>query len=354
MRFLRILLKRWYLYLLLLLVLPAAATIYGRQRLQTYQSSAYLLVYHAAFLNGIDSQGYNSYISPAQNEQNFIQELIDSQTFTEKVAAGTDLAHIYDMSSDAGKGAAVARVRQDVAVFATQTGPNGLSIVVRDKDARITQQLAGSLISQFVAYDANRQVKFDEQAETFYQGQLNTARSAVATDLQKIKAYVQAHPALSDSFRLQADPQYEELDQKLQQDQDNVTSLQRVLTAVQLDKAAAQDGTSNNLTVQDSPSKPALAKIETKQLIFYGVLGLAGALLLIVAIVGIQAILDNKVHSTDDLQTIFDEMDWDAPIIESIPVVRSGPKGPSPRPSQSTPLVALLAPGSPGDQSEDR
>ena len=34
MKFLRILLKRWYIYLLLLLMLPAAATLFGRQRLR--------------------------------------------------------------------------------------------------------------------------------------------------------------------------------------------------------------------------------------------------------------------------------------------------------------------------------
>jgi len=149
MKFLRILLQRWYLYLLLALVLPAASTYFGRQRLQTYQSSAYILVYRAAFLGGLDSQGYNQYISPAANEQNFILELLDSQTFTRKVANGTNLAHIYDLNSDAGTGAAVTRVRQDIAISASPIGPNGLSIVVQDKDPSLTQQVASSLITQF-------------------------------------------------------------------------------------------------------------------------------------------------------------------------------------------------------------
>ena len=78
-------------------------------------------------------------------------------------------------------------------------------------------------------------------------------------------------------------------------------------------------------------------------MLFYAILGLVAAILLVVIIVGVQTIVDNKVRSTDDLQTIFDEMDWDAPIIESIPVMPNGPK--SSKTSQSTPLIALLAPG---------
>src|SRR5262249_12643406 len=141
----------------------------------------------------------------------------------------------------------------------------------------------------------------------------------------------------------QADAQYQQISQQITQDQDNINSLQSTLTSIQLDKAAAQSGVSNNLSIQDPPSAPGLAKIETKQLIFYAVLALVAAILLVVAIVGVQTIVDNKVRSTDDLQTIFDEMDWDAPIIESIPVMQNGPK--NSKTSQSTSLVALLAPG---------
>ncbi|HEV8192622.1 MAG TPA: hypothetical protein VGP82_14240 [Ktedonobacterales bacterium] len=352
MKFLRILVKRWYVYLLLLLVLPAAATYYGRQRLQTYQSGAYILVYRAAFLDNVDSQGYNSFISPAANEQNFILELLDSQTFTKKVAADSNFSQYYDLNTDQGAAFAVARVRADTSVTASQTGPNGLSILVQDKDPAVTQQLAESLITQFKAYDADRQISYDDQAATFYQGRLTSAQTSLAEDLKQINKYVQAHPELSNSAKQQADAQYQQLSQQVKQDQDNITNLQGTLTSIQLDKAAAQQGASNNLSIQDPPSKPAMAKIETKQLLFYGVLGLAVALLLIVVIVGIQTVVDNKVRSTDDLQTIFDEMDWDAPIIESIPVMPNGPK--DSRSSQSTPLVALLAPGSSIDEHEGR
>jgi uncharacterized protein involved in exopolysaccharide biosynthesis len=352
MKFLRILVKRWYVYLLLLLVLPAVTTYFGRQRLQTYQSSAYILVYRAAFLSSLDSQGYNSFISPAANEQNFILELLDSQTFTKKVAADSNLSQYYNLNTDQGTAAAVARTRADISVAASQTGPNGLSILVQDKDPTLTQQLAKSLITQFVAYDADRQLSSDKQAETFYQGQLTAAQTSLAEDLKQINKYVQAHPELSNSGKQQADAQYQQLSQQVKQDQDSITSLQGTLTAIQLDKAAAQQGVSSNLITQDQPSTPALAKIESKQLVFYGALGLAAALLLVVVIVGIQTIVDNKVRSTDDLQTIFDEMDWDAPIIESIPVMPNGPK--DSRSSQSTPLIALLAPGSSIDEHEGR
>jgi hypothetical protein len=203
-----------------------------------------------------------------------------------------------------------------------------------------------------VAYDADRQLSSDKQAETFYQGQLTAAQTSLAEDLKQINKYVQAHPELSNSGKQQADAQYQQLSQQVKQDQDSITSLQGTLTAIQLDKAAAQQGVSSNLITQDQPSTPALAKIESKQLVFYGALGLAAALLLVVVIVGIQTIVDNKVRSTDDLQTIFDEMDWDAPIIESIPVMPNGPK--DSRSSQSTPLIALLAPGSSIDEHEGR
>lgn len=352
MKFLRIFVKRWYLYALLIVILPAGATLYGRQHLRTYQSSAYILVYRAAFLDSLDSQGYNSYLSPAQNEQNFILELIDSQAFTGKVAADTSLAQIYDLTTDAGEAAAVARIRTDTAVSASQNGPNGLTILVQDKDPIVTQQIAKSLIKQFVSYDANRQLQYDNQAETFYQGQLTTAKNTLKVDNNQVQAYKNAHPALADPTKLASDAQYQQLMQQVTQDTANVTSLSSTITAIQLDAAAAKSGYSNSLTVQDEPSTPQLAAIQSKQLIFYAVLGLVAALVLVIVIVGAQTIVDNKVRSTDDLQTIFDEMDWDAPIVESIPVMPTGAK--NSKTSQSTPLVALLGPGSPNDEREGR
>jgi len=204
-----------------------------------------------------------------------------------------------------------------------------------------------------LAYDAERQLKYDDQAASFYQGQLDATRGRLAQDLKTINNYLHAHPELLNSgSKQQADTQYQQLAVQVKQDQDGAISLQGTLSAIQLDKAAAQQGASNNLSIQDPPSKPASAKIESKQLVFYGVLGLAAALLFTLIVVGAQAIIDNKVRSTDDLQTIFDEMDWDAPIIESIPVMQNGPKNSGS--SQSTPLVALLAPGSLLDEREGR
>src|SRR5262249_20601501 len=157
----------------------------------------------------------------------------------------------------------------------SQTGPNGLSITVQDKDPTITQQMAGSLIAQFVAYDADRQLSYDNQAQTFYQGQLNAASSLVDDDNKKIDSYKRAHPdLLSDPIKQQADTELQQLNAQRDQDQMNKTSLQNTLTTILLDKAAAQQGASNNLSIQDEPSSPAPTKIESKQLMFYAVLGL--------------------------------------------------------------------------------
>ena len=110
MRFLAKLLKHWYLYLIPFLLLPAAGTLYGKQKLSIYETSALLYIYSSDAVAGTNT-GFNQYVSPAQNGSDLINDYMQSNSFVVTIAKSTDLGQQYDLTSRADQDIVVQRIR---------------------------------------------------------------------------------------------------------------------------------------------------------------------------------------------------------------------------------------------------
>src|SRR5260370_32566421 len=132
MRFLAKLLKHWYLYLIPVLVLPAAGTLYGKQKLSIYETSALLYIYSSDAVAGTNT-GFNQYVSPAQNGSDLINDYMQSNSFVVTIAKSTDLWQQYDLTSRADQDIVVQRIRGDVLVNPTGIVGNNVTLIVDDK-----------------------------------------------------------------------------------------------------------------------------------------------------------------------------------------------------------------------------
>lgn len=321
MRFVAKFFRRWYLYLLPLIVLPVLATQYGKQSLTIYESSALVYINKPDAIIGTATT-FNQYLSPGENGANAMNEALLSETFVVGVAQQTDLARVYDLKSQYGQDAVTARIRGDVAIAATTAGLNTLTVTVDEKTPHLAQQIADALINQFITYFNQGQQNWDKKQIAFYQQQLSDAQATVKQDQARITQYLQAHPSLISTAQQQTDLTYQSLNQNLQNDQARVNTLTGTLSSVQLDLSAAQSDLSDIFNVEDKPRVPLSSTLHLKKLIVYPAGGLAAALALVVLIVGVQTMTDRRVYSKGDLRTITENMELDIPTIEAVPVLR--------------------------------
>src|SRR5258708_16989816 len=111
MRFLAKLFKHWYLYLIPVLLLPAAGALYGKQKLSVYETSALLYVHASDALTGTNTD-FNSFASPAQNGPDLMNEFLPSANFVIGVGQATDLANKFDLTDRTDTDTVLIRIRQ--------------------------------------------------------------------------------------------------------------------------------------------------------------------------------------------------------------------------------------------------
>ena len=319
MRFLSKFFKRWYLYMLPIIIIPVVVTIFARNSLSIYESTALLVV------NGQSSgtANFNSYLSPAQNGANAMNEALQSETFCVKVANGTDLAKQYNLTVQSDKDAVTARLQSEIAITPTTVGQSLVTIAVDDKSPQIAQEIAASFIEVFPNYFADSQLTFLQKEITLVNGQYQTAYSKLLQDQTKLQQYYHAHPqCLADTSCTAIDPTLSNLIETVSQDSASVNDISSKLNSLQLQEDGLTSGAGNLYFVSDPPTLPLYTTLHLKKLLVYPLAGLGVALALVVLIVGVQTLADKRVYSTQDLKLLTEDMDLDIPAIESVPVLR--------------------------------
>lgn len=315
MRFLSKLLKRWYIYIVPLIIIPAVVTVFARNALSIYESTA--LLYVNATVGG------SAYATPAQNGADEMSQALQSESFCVKVAQGTDLATSYNLATQTGQDAATARIQADVSVRPTSIGQNLVTVVVDDKSAHVAQQIATSFIIQFGSYFTDYQVQFDQQQIAIDQPQLDTAKAQLAQDQQRLAQYYQRNPqCVGNPTCATTDPLLNSYQEAVTQDTQAVADITNRIRTLTLQVDGLSSGNSNPYIESDPPRLPTTTTLHLKKLAVFPAIGFAATLALILLIVGIQTVADHRVYSTGDLKTLTEDMDLDIPTIESVPILR--------------------------------
>jgi uncharacterized protein involved in exopolysaccharide biosynthesis len=307
MRFLRTLVKHWYLYLIPIIIIPILVTVYGFDKLTLYTSTAKLWVEKPVLLTA-DQTGWNPYLTPAENEATQMQQLLAFQSFVVAVAAKTDLAQRYNLNTDAGKAQAYVRITSEVTIAPLGAGPNALLLSVSDKEPHLAQQIASTLLTYYQSYYQTHRQRTDQQALTFDQGQLQSASGAVAQDTTRIQEYCQQHLDSCGSAN-SVDPVLAQLQEQLTQDKQAESDLKTQVNTLARDILETTTVSSTFFTVMDPPLLPTKPSLEKKKLLTtYTGGGLAAALALVALIVFIRTQLDRKVYAEEDLVTIQEDL----------------------------------------------
>jgi uncharacterized protein involved in exopolysaccharide biosynthesis len=337
MRYLRTFLRRWYLYVIPILILPVVSTLYGYKTLRAYKCTANLWVEKPVYLSAQDL-GWNPYDSPAGNEATSMSELLQSETFVAGVAAQTGLANTLDLTTRAGKDAAFAHISGEVVMYPSST--HILVLNVTDRDPTLALQITQGLMQGFTGEYQSHRLQLDQGAITFYSQQLTAAQGAVAQDNAKITQYLDAHPGVP--LTTTADPYLAQLEQQLSQDQQQVNSLTQQIAGLRQDMQATNTAAPDLFRVLDAPQLPTSPTVSKKTLVeTYTGYGLGAALALVGVIVLALTQLDRKIYSSAEVRAIGDDLELELPAVETVPLL-SGAGGGSRRLNGADEAMYLL------------
>jgi hypothetical protein len=280
------LVKYWYLYLIPLLLIPTAATLYGQRKETVYESNATIYVQTNTFLKDSPSQDDNAFATKAQNVSDAMGQLLQTETFLVSVARDTSLKTIYDLGSSAGQDAAAARIGGNITVSANNTR-NIVFVTAADRSsAQVAQELAGAVTTEFVAFYANKELDTLKVAGDFYGKQLSDSNDKVAADSKAVSDYQKQNPQVL-ALAGTNDPKWVELNNQLKTDRDTQTAMQSNVDAVAQAMDAANSGMSDDVNPLDPPTLPKSPTVKISKVLMYSI-GALLAVLLLFALTGIS------------------------------------------------------------------
>jgi murein DD-endopeptidase MepM/ murein hydrolase activator NlpD len=268
----------WLLYLLLLLFIPIAATVYGQRNETVYESTATIYVQTNTVLKDFQSADDNSYATKAQNVSDAMGQILQTETFLVSVARDTSLKTMYDLGSSGDQDAVAARIAGNITVSAN----NATIVVVTATDRfspQVAQELAGAAITEFVAFYANQELATLTQAQEFYGKQLDDITAKVADDTKKVSDYQKQHPEVNTPAG-ENDPAYVELKKQREADQATQQSAQANADVVAQAMEAAKTGTSYDVKPLDPPTLPLSATVKIAKVLTYSLVALVAVLIL--------------------------------------------------------------------------
>jgi len=283
------------------IVLPLVAGALVFTTPAQYEAEAGMWVERATYLSYSDD--VNRYLSPAQNQRNRLGELMRTRTFIDGVVARTGLAPL-------AKTAAGARQLDDVFVRdfdAVVNGDHLLVIRFRSVDQILASQVLTAIFAAFRERATIDQYNQAQLAIGFYQGQLTTSESQLGTARQDLAKYLSANPSVAASLAkngldvARVDPQFADLQRRVEASQQSADQAIAALARARLDVTAGAQGEQLGLrlvdpvVVSDAPSR------QLKKTLIYPILALAIGLLISTALLMLFSLTDGSVRSLADL-----------------------------------------------------
>lgn len=295
-KYVEILFRHRLRFLILIFVLPAELAVACVFLFPHQTAASALWVDTPAYIQISPSvQGWNQYLTPAQNTVDALDQLRGTDSFVNTLKAKLDISGTFRDANE--RDSIMATAATDIAIAA-----NGSHLVALTYTCPRQPVCTNVLIATEQIY---RQWLDDQQtaqanvAIGFYTGQLSDEQAKLAADQTALSNYLAAHPNVkpADAAVL---PQLDQLLRNVDSDSVQVAYLQQKLDDTKLTNAAVNQTDSTVLKVIDPPRTVGgrLSSLPRKQMLIAGAAGLALAVLMLVFL----AWSDRTVREARDLE----------------------------------------------------
>jgi hypothetical protein len=276
-----------------------------------YETMAGLWIERPSYVPSADD--FSRYVTPAQNQQQRLTELLKTRAFTEDVAWRTSLGPLLDSPQG----------RDDIyeylgrVIYPLPTGNKLLSIRVRAEDPNLSMEIIQATVAAFRERTQNERMQQASSSISFYEQQLKDADDQATQSRDRVRRYVTSNPrAVADdpnrpasSARISlptsaVDPQLAELLKRLEGDEREAERIRGLLEQSRFEASAALDGNDSTLQLLDPPVFPTRAERERRRLLIFPAAAVAiGGLISALLLVSLTA-SDRSVRSTADLSAM--------------------------------------------------
>jgi hypothetical protein len=249
-KYLEVLFRHWVRFALLCLGLPLIAGVAALFAFQGKDGSAQLWVDTPSYIGNIQTaSGWNQYLTPAQNTVDSLDQLIQTDTFYQKLGQG--LIDSGTVNSWSQSNQVLGEVRGTLT--ATASGSHLVSIKVECRSAPVCLEVLTTTIALHRDWLIQTEKQQADVASTFYTAQLQQAKQHQQAAIDAFNAYVASHPVPANSVQ-PPDPEFDRLQSDVRQAQTQVNDLQDKLQSVQFSYNAASEIDQTALRVIDPPA----------------------------------------------------------------------------------------------------
>jgi uncharacterized protein involved in exopolysaccharide biosynthesis len=293
--------RRWWLYLLPVLLLGAFGLKTVAATKDTFRSTGTLTVATTSLvekLSDVNNSPNFGYDTPAgATTKSLVQEL-QTDAFVK------DVANRAGLSGALASGAlTVPDIRSSILVWAD--GATLFHVVATMEDPVAAQKVAAATIAVFTQNVLDANVADSEGAVAFWDKQATTYQADVKTTRDALQAYLDAHPGLADPTKPRLDSQTVQIT-LLQSDETRAQSrydsaVDKREEARQLAEQAKSD-VGNRLSVVDAPEVPAFRQPKLRGMALTFAMFLVLGLILAVGGVVVATAFDHGLRTTLDIK----------------------------------------------------
>ena len=289
--------RRWYLYLVpvVLLGLFGIFSLAGSKK--QFQSVGTFNVESSTVLSSLSGTNDPTYgfDTPATSTSKRIAALLQTEQFVKEVAAKAKL----DAAVAAGQ-ITIEKIRSSIQ--ASPNGANLVNVVAKSEIPAVAQALAGSTIDAFVQDIVDSQASQSDAAVTFFDGLLPGYKADVDKARQAVDAYTSSHPAPVVGNRSD-DEQAElgRLNTDLSQAQSRYDDALSKKQDAQLSTEKTRADVGERLRIVDAPALPQAPLGSMSKLITsFGTFIVLGCILSVAAVV-LGTLLDHTIRTPSDV-----------------------------------------------------
>lgn len=304
--------RRWYLYVIPLVLLTALGVVTVMGRGERYLTSGVILVNRDSLLNQLTSaQGQTQFgfDTPATYTSRQFNTLLGTEAFIQSVIKGAGLTTAIQTGVLTENG-----VRHSLSAAAQ--GDQLVVIAAASDNPDLSLRLAKSAIDSYLQFEVDNDVAQSQSTEKFFEQLLVPYQQRLDAAREDLSNYVAGHPAPVQNVSRPVDEQVEiqSLTDAVNRANDQLSTARSSLSSAQVASAQSSTDVAQRLRVVDSPEQPLAPQPHRRKdaltLMLFMVLG---ALVSAAALV-VVTLLDRSVRNSEEL-----ESDLHLPVLGTVP-----------------------------------
>ena len=275
-----------------------------------YETYAGIWVDRASFV--ATSDGWDQYLTPAQNQNTRLVDLLRTRAFRSEIARRTSLRQL----AGSVVGDEQIRLYFDRNLATVASGRNVLTIRARGQTPQLAVEFVNAVVEAFRERSFNDQTNRASMTIAFYEGQFQKVNEELTAANDALRRYVAANPRLTtiDPERgaaattasrlglppIAIDPKLAELIRQVESAEQDADRLRGLVERARFEASAGEEGQQLGFQLVDPAPMPTQQIVERRHMVIYPAAAVAAGLAISGALLVMLFVTDRSARSARD------------------------------------------------------